>query len=125
MSYNNLKSPRLNLSALRYWLTPIAIIWLLSFVGLGWLVKSFLVLTVLILLTPIAIFFGFRWWVRHNLIQASCPVCQYQFTALNQTQLSCPNCKEQIKVEQGNFQRPIASDVIDVQAVEVTATKVD
>ena len=115
----SLKSFDINISSLGRWLTALAIIWLLGSVGLGWLVNWFLVLVGLLLLVPVLGFFGFQWWLQKNLIQANCPVCRYEFTGLNKTQLQCPSCGEPLKVEQGKFNRLTPSGTIDVQAVEV------
>lgn len=115
----SLKSFDINFSSLGRWLTALTIIWLLGSVGLGWLVNWFLVLVGLLLLVPVLGFFGFQWWLQKNLIQANCPVCRYEFTGLNKTQLQCPSCGEPLKVEQGKFSRLTPSGTIDVQAVEV------
>lgn len=119
----SLKTFRFNLSNIRPWLTLLAVVWLLGLVGLGWLVKSFLILVGLILLTPVLAFLGFRWWLQRNLIQDQCPVCHYEFTGLNRTQLQCPNCGERLLVEQGNFNRLTPPGTIDVQAIEVPANQ--
>lgn len=113
------KTLQINFSNLARWLTILAVVWLLGSVGLGWLVNSFLILVGLILLTPVLVFFGFRWWLQRNLAQNQCPVCNYEFTGLNRTQLKCPNCEEPLKVEQGKFNRLTPPGTIDVQAVEV------
>lgn len=117
----SLKSFQFNFSSLLSWLAFLAVIWLLGTVGLGWLVNSFLVLVGLLILTPVLAFLGFRWWLQRNLIEAQCPVCQSEFTALNRTQLQCPSCGELLKVEQGRFNRLTPPGTIDVQAVEVPA----
>lgn len=79
----------------------------------------------LLLLAPVLVFIGFRWWLQRNLIQAQCPVCQYEFTGLNRTQLQCPSCGELLKVEQGKFSRLTPAGTIDVQAVEVPAKSLE
>ena len=119
----NLNTPNIwrNLSAIRPWLIAITVIWLLGFIGLGWLVKSFLILTALVLLTPIVAFIGLRWWLQRNLIQDQCPVCQYELVGLNQTQTRCPNCNEPLQVEDRHFQRLTPPGTIEVNAVEVAA----
>lgn len=110
---------------LRPWIVTLAVIWVLGSVGLGWLVKSFLFLIGLMVITPILGFLGLRWWVRRTLVQDACPVCQYEFSALNNTQTRCPNCGEALTVENQRFQRPVSAGTIDVQAVEVTAQVVE
>lgn len=113
------KSFQFNFSNLARWLIILAVIWLLGSVGLGWLVNSFLILVGLLFLTPVLVFVGFRWWLQRNLVQDQCPVCRFEFTGLNKTQLQCPNCGEPLKVEQNHFYRLTPPGTIDVQAVEV------
>lgn len=121
----SLKSFDINISSLGRWLAAFAVIWLLGSVGLGWLINWFLVLIGLLLLVPLLAFFGFQWWLQKNLIQERCPVCRYEFTGLNKTQLQCPSCGEPLKVEQGKFNRLTPSGTIDVQAVEVPAKAIE
>ena len=121
----SLKSFQFNFSNLARWLTIFTIIWLLGSIGLGWLVNSFLILVGLLLLAPVLAFVGFRWWLQRNLIQDECPVCRYEFTGLNRTQLQCPSCGEPLKVEQGHFNRLTPPGTIEVEAVEVPAQSVE
>jgi hypothetical protein len=121
VNYNSPKSFSVNLSNVGYWLTLAVIVWLLGSIGLGWLVKSFFILMGLILITPVVVFFGFRWWLQRNLVQEQCPICDYKFTGLNKTQTRCPNCNEPLKVENRHFQRLTPPGTIDVKAVEVAA----
>jgi predicted RNA-binding Zn-ribbon protein involved in translation (DUF1610 family) len=119
------KSIQLNLVNLRPWLTLLAVIWLLASLGLGWLVNSLLIIVGLLLLAPVIAFFGFRWWLQRNLVADQCPVCQYQFTGLNNSQLQCPNCGEQLLVQNGNFRRFTPDGTIDVTAIEVPAKSLE
>jgi len=118
-------SLQFTLGTLARWLAIFAVIWLLGAVGLGWLVNSFLILFGLLLLAPVIAFVGFRWWLARNLIQDKCPVCRYEFTGLNKTQLQCPSCGEPLKVEQGHFHRLTPPGTIEVQAVEVKSQQVE
>jgi ribosomal protein S27E len=117
----SLKSFQLSFPRLASWLIPFLVIWLLGSVGLGWLVNSFIILMGLLLLAPVLAFVWFRWWLQRNLVQAQCPVCNYELTALNRTQIQCSNCGELLKVEQGKLNRLTPPGTIDVQAVEVSA----
>jgi hypothetical protein len=81
--------------ALRPWIVTLGAIWILGSVGLG------------------------------TLVQDACPVCQYTFSALNNSQANCPNCGEALSVANQRFQRPSSPGTIDVQAVEVTAQVVE
>ncbi|MBW4427237.1 MAG: hypothetical protein KME50_23045 [Nostoc desertorum CM1-VF14] len=119
------KSFQLNLLNLRPWLTLLAIVWLLASLGLGWLVKSLVIIVGLLFLAPIVAFFGFRWWLQRNLVADQCPVCKYEFTGLNNSQLQCPNCGESLLVQNSHFQRFTPEGTIDVKAVEVTAKSLE
>lgn len=87
--------------------------------------NGILLLIGLVLLLPIVAWFGVNWWLRRNLIESQCPVCDYQFTGLAQTELVCPNCNEPLKVESGTFKRLTPPGVIDVEAVEVGSQSVE
>jgi len=121
----SLKSLQLNLLNLRPWLTVVAVIWLLGSLGLGWLVNSLLIIFGLLFLTPVLAFFGFRWWLQRNLVSDQCPVCTYEFSGLNNTQLQCPNCGEQLLVQQKHFRRFTPEGTIDITAVEVPAKSIE
>jgi hypothetical protein len=125
VNQDSFKNFQIGFAEVSRFLLPFAVIWLLGAIGLGWLVKSFFILVGLILITPVIAFFGFRWWLRRNLIQADCPVCQYEFVSLNQTEFSCPNCNEPLKVEDGRFNRLTPPGTIDVSAVEVSAKTIE
>ena len=118
----NQDSPKLfqiNFSSIGYWVTLLGFIWLLGIIGLGWLVKSFLLLVALLFLAPVIAFLGFRWWLKRNLVVDQCPVCSHQFSGLNRTQFQCPSCGETLRAEKNHFQRLTLPGTIDVEAVEV------
>ena len=115
----------MSLENIRPWLTVLAVFWLLASLGLGWLVNSLLILFGLLLFTPVLVFLGFRWWVQRNLVTDECPVCSYEFTGLNNTQLQCPNCGELLSVKQGHFHRLTPEGTIDVTAVEIPAKSLE
>jgi len=121
VNQDSLKNFQIGFAEVSRFLLPFAMLWLLGAIGLGWLVKSFFILVGLILVTPVIAFFGFRWWLRRNLIQADCPVCHHEFVSLNQTEFNCPSCSEPLKVENGRFSRLTPPGTIDVSAVEVPA----
>jgi hypothetical protein len=104
----NNNSPNLfqvNLPPAQSWLTIVAICLLLGSLGLGWIVKSALIVVGLLVITPIVGFLGFFWWLRRSIVQAQCPVCT--------------NCGEVLKVDRGQLVRDTPPDTIDVVAVEV------
>jgi hypothetical protein len=113
---------KFNFSKISNWLIILAVIWLLTSIGLGW---SILILVGIVILIPVLLFVGVQWWLSRNLIQDECPICAYEFTALNQTQCQCPNCGEPLQVEQGHFNRLTPPGTIDVQAVDVSAQILD
>lgn len=113
----------LKLPAVSNWLVLLLIACVLVSIGLGWVVKSILILVGFLLLTPVVAFFGLQWWLKRNLVEGNCPVCQYELTALNQTQCQCVNCGEPLKVEQGIFSRLTPPGTIDVTAVEVLSVQ--
>ncbi|MEO9124464.1 MAG: hypothetical protein ABI262_07230 [Microcoleus sp.] len=112
-----------NLPRISNWLVLLGIACVLVSIGLGWVVKSFLIVVGLLLLTPVVGFFVLQWWLKRNLIEDKCPVCQYEFTALNQTQFQCANCGEPLKIEEGHFSRLTPPGTIDVTAVEVSSVQ--
>jgi hypothetical protein len=118
----NNNSPNLfqvNLPRFQSWLTIVAICLLLGSLGLGWLVKSALVIIGLAIITPIVGFLGFFWWLRRSIIQAECPVCSNPLQGVNGSEIQCSNCGEVLKVDRGQFVRDTPPDTIDVVAVEV------
>ncbi len=121
----NQKFPKIaqfNLSGIGCWLTLILGALLLTSVGLGWVVNSVIIVLGLMILLPIIALVGVQWWLRRNLVEDECPVCQYQFTGFNGTMSRCPNCSEPIKIEKGKFQRITPPGTIDVDAVDVDAS---
>ncbi|WP_353930809.1 hypothetical protein WJM97_21475 [Okeanomitos corallinicola TIOX110] len=122
MNFNNLQQ---NFDRIRPWLTLLAIGWLLASIGLGWLVNSILIIVGLLLITPIIAFVGFRWWLQRNLVTDKCPVCGFEITGLNNSQLQCPNCGEQLSVKDNKFSRFAPAGTIDVTAVEVSAKSLE
>ncbi|NJK40205.1 MAG: hypothetical protein HC934_00395 [Acaryochloridaceae cyanobacterium SU_2_1] len=125
MNMNQTQRLLLSPSSLRSWLTFFALIWLMGFIGLGWLVKSLLVLTLLLLLTPLVLFVGLRWWLSRNLIQGACPACGKELAGLKNTQTTCPHCTQRVQIQTNAFQRPTEPGTIDVQAIDVTSQILD
>lgn len=119
MNSNDFKQIQLNFSGIGCWLTVIAAAWLLGAIGLGWLVKSALVLFFLLMLAPVIAFVGFRWWLQRNLIQGKCPACGYDLAGLRGTDSLCPNCGTAVEAKNGQFQRTTPEGTVDVAAVEV------
>jgi predicted RNA-binding Zn-ribbon protein involved in translation (DUF1610 family) len=125
VNWNSPKTLLNNYPALQTWLKVILVIWLLSLIGLGGLVKSVLVVLGLLILAPVVVALGFYWWFQRNLIQSACPVCQFELAGINGTQTQCPQCGEPLQVQDNKFTRLTPPGTIDVQAVEVSAQVVD
>ena len=116
---NNPNLFQVNLPRFQSWLTVLAVCLLLGSLGLGWIVKSALVVIGLAIVTPIIGFLGFFWWLRRSIVEAECPVCSNPLQGVNGSEIQCNNCGELLKVERGQFVRDTPPDTIDVIAVEV------
>ncbi len=125
MNNNFPKFVWLNNSGLGCLLTFLLLGLFLGSVGLGWVVNGFLIVIALILIAPVIILWGIRWWLQRNLVEDQCPVCRYEFTGFNQTQCQCPNCGEPLKIEGGHFHRVTPPGTIDVDAVEVSVNQLE
>lgn len=111
----------INLSGLGSWLILLAVILILSSVGLGWLVNAFLIGLGFLIISPAILFLVLRWWLNRNIAQGNCPVCNYELAGLEKSQLQCPSCGEPLKIENGQFERLTPPGTIDVDAVDVEA----
>jgi len=125
VNQNGIRSLQLNLSGFSFWLSLLALTWLLGSIGLGWLVKSFMILIGFILIAPLLAFLGFRWWLKRNLVVDHCPVCGYESAAINGTQLRCPSCSEPLQVQKGHFHRLTPPGTVDVTAIEVPVKQIE
>jgi hypothetical protein len=122
---NGFRNLQFNLSGLNFWLTLLAIVWVLGSLGLGWVIKSFVIILGLIIVIPIVAFVGFTWWLKRNVVQADCPVCGTSSAGLNGSELRCPNCSEPLRVENGRFVRLTPPGTVDIEAVEVSAQQIE
>ena len=125
MNNNFFRSYSVNDSGLGCFLSLILVGLLLGSIGLGWLVNSFLILVAFLIISPVIAWGIFRWWLRRNLVEDSCPVCSYEFTGFNRTECQCPNCGEPLKVEGGKFIILTPPGTIDVQAIEVPTRQLE
>jgi hypothetical protein len=122
---NSYRGWQFNLAGIRFWLVLFAVIWLLGSIGLGWIVKSVFILLGLLILAPIIGFWGFRWWLKRNLVVDQCPVCSYESAGINGTQMRCPSCGEPLQIEKGQFQRITPPGTVDVQAIDVSVKQIE
>jgi len=98
---------------------------LLSSVGLQWVVNSFVIFMAFLIIAPIIGFWIFKWWLKSNLVEDSCPVCSHTFTGFNNTECRCPNCGESLQVTGGKFERLTPEGIVDVDAIDVSVKKID
>ena len=75
MTQNGFRGLQLNIPGLGCWVTLLLGAWLLGAAGLGWLVKSALVLVVVLALLPVVVVAIAQFWLRRNLVVGDCPVC--------------------------------------------------
>lgn len=125
MNYKSGKGIAFNLSGIGFWLTILAVIVILSSIGLGWLLKSLAVLLFLLLTAPVIAVIAFRWWFKRNVIENNCPVCGTSFIVLNNTQARCPSCQEVVTVQDRQFVRYSPPGTVDVDVIEVSASEVN
>lgn len=125
MNQNGFRTLRFNFSGLNFWLTLLLFAWLLGSLGLGWLVKSIAILIVFMIAVPIVGIVVLQWWLKRNLVEGQCPVCTYELTGLNGTQMRCPSCGEPLKIHQGHFDRLTPPGTVDVQAIDVSVKQLE
>lgn len=116
---------QLNTSGFGCWASIILTVFILTSVGLGWIINGFIILIALLFIVPVVAFWGFQWWLRRKLIQDRCPVCSYEFTGFKNTEFNCPSCGEALQVEAESFSRMTPPGTIDVDAVEVSAQSIE
>jgi ribosomal protein S27E len=121
--YNKLL--QLNTSGLGCWASVILGIFLVTSLGLGWVIKGFVISLGLLLVIPMIAFWGLQWWLKRKLVQAQCPVCSYEFTGFKQTEFNCPSCGEALQVEATGFSRITPPGTIDVDAIEVAVKTIE
>ena len=114
-----------NTSGLGCWASVILTVFILTSVGLGWIVNGFIALLAILFIAPVVAFWGFQWWLKRKLVQDNCPVCSYEFTGFKQTEFNCPSCGEALQVEGDSFNRITPPGTIDVDAVEVSVSRIE
>ncbi|MEL6553885.1 MAG: hypothetical protein AAFQ63_10560 [Cyanobacteria bacterium J06621_11] len=106
------------------WVFVLISFWVIGAIGITGLLKATFALVLFLFLAPVVAFLGLQFWVKRNLVQGSCPVCEQPLTSLKSVKMPCPNCGTQVSVVDGKFERVAGEGVIDVQAVDVQTTAV-
>ncbi|MEO1591588.1 MAG: hypothetical protein AAFU71_09880 [Cyanobacteria bacterium J06632_22] len=119
MTQNGFRGLQLNIPGLGCWVTLLLGAWLLGAAGLGWLVKSALVLVIVVALLPVVLIAIAQFWLRRNLVTGDCPVCGQGLNGLAPIQTACPNCGTALKTTRQGFERVVPDGTVEVQAVEV------
>lgn len=125
MAPNGFRQLQLNFSGMGCWLTFALGLVLMTTVGIGWLLKSLLVLIVLLFLLPILLIVGAQFWLKRNLVEGSCPSCTQPLTGFRPIPLTCPNCGVALQANNGTFVRATSEGTIDVDVINVDATSSD
>lgn len=125
MAPNGFRQLQLNFSGVGCWLTLAVGFVLMTTVGIGWLLKSLLVLVVLLFLVLILLIVGVQFWLKRNLVEGSCPSCTQPLTGFKPIPLNCPNCGVALQANNGTFVRVTAEGTIDVDVVNVDAEAAD
>ena len=121
----NFNQMRVRFPGLGCWLFILGAAWLLGAIGLSGIVKSIFALVLFLVLTPVIVLIVARFWLKKNLVEGNCPVCEQSLTSLNNVKLACPNCTTQLITTEDGFERFAPDGVIDVQAVDIQGTAVD
>lgn len=125
MAPNGFRQLQLNFSGAGCWLTLALGFVLVTTVGIGWLLKSLLVLTVLLVLVPILLIVGAQFWLKRNLVEGTCPSCAQPLTGFKTVPLNCPSCGVALQAKDGVFARVAAEGTIDVDVVDVESVETD
>lgn len=104
------------------WLLVLGFLWIVGAIGLKGLIGSLLVVILFIVLAPVLAFIALQLWIKRNLTEGNCPVCDQSLVGLRDAKLLCPNCSTELLVTQTGFERFAGEGIIDVQAVDVPSS---
>ncbi|AFZ47606.1 hypothetical protein Cyast_1645 [Cyanobacterium stanieri PCC 7202] len=96
-----------------------------AIVGWDWVINGVLIFLAFLIIAPVLGALGFRWWLKANVMEDSCPVCDYTFAGFNDKECRCPNCGEILVARNGHFERFTPEGTIDVNAVDVSVKKIN
>jgi hypothetical protein len=104
------------------WLFILGAVWIISAIGIGGILKSIFAIVVLVFLAPILGFLALQFWLKRNVVNGNCPVCEQSLVGLKASQMSCLNCGTELSVTETGFERFASNGIIDIQAVDVQST---
>ena len=106
------------------WVFVLISFWVIGAIGITGILKSIAALIIFLILAPVLAFAGLQFWLRRNLVEGNCPVCDQSLTGIKNVKLNCINCGTPLSVTDAGFERVAGEGVIDVQAVDVQASDV-
>lgn len=106
------------------WVFVLGAAWLLGAVGLSGIIKSIAVLVLIVMLAPVLAFFGLQFWLKRNLVNEGCPVCDQTLTGLRGAKVICPSCSTELVATSDGFERTATEGVIDIQAVDIQSSAI-
>lgn len=106
------------------WVFVLISFWVIGAIGITGILKSIFALVLFVVLAPVLAFWGLQFWVKRNLVEGNCPVCEQPLTGLKSVKTPCPNCGTEVTATADGFERATTDGVIDVQAVDTNASTV-
>ena len=107
------------------WVFLLISFWVVGAIGITGILKSIFALVLFLLLAPVLGFWALQFWVKRNLVEGSCPVCNQPLTGLKKMKIPCPSCGTEVMATDDGFERVSAAGVIDVQVVDTQTSVVD
>jgi len=104
------------------WVFVLISFWIVGAIGITGILKSIFALVLFLVLAPVLAFWGLQFWVKRNLVEGNCPVCDQPLTGLKNVETPCPSCGTAVIVTADGVERASADGIIDIQAVDVQAS---
>jgi len=120
----NFNQLRVRFPGLGCWVFILLTVWIVGAIGITGILKATLALVLFLVLAPVFAFLGLQFWIRRNLVQGKCPVCEQPLTSLKNVKTTCPSCSTQVTASDEGFERVASDGVIDIQAVDIQGTAV-
>ncbi len=120
----NFNQLRVRFPGLGCWVFIFIAAWIIGAIGITGILKATLALVLFLVLAPVLALVGLQFWIKRNLIQGRCPVCEQPLTGLKKMKTPCPSCGTQVVVTAEGFERVASDGVIDISAVDVQPTAV-